>query len=705
MKEDNATLLARFAENLPGAAMRYCAKADGEEIIEFFNDGCEVIFDLSAEDVAMDPRLLWATIHEDDIEAVRQSVQNSALELTNWDCRFRLFDSKRRQKTLHGKGTPKRLPDGGTEWLTFVFDVTSQAEKDAQIEAINYQLNVVGDAIPDGFALFDANERLLICNPKFRDFYELDAEASLVGMPYEEILRSALRSGCFPEAVNHGDAWIKANLAAFRRDTSSREVPYRDQRWLRLIDRPTSDGGRLALRIETTETHRRQSELETAALTDHLTGLSNRWGLARYLEQVTIGLRTTQRLGFLHLDLDNFKTINDALGHEAGDRVLKEVAERLSEKFPQDVQIARVGGDEFTIAMTTPRSNHEFIALAEDLRETIARPLQTHGRVCQVGASIGLSFWHEESSVTVEQALLDADTALIRAKALGRNRTVVFTEEMRLEAVEKAHLATRIKSGLAQDEFVPFFQPQISMPGRRVIGLETLVRWQRPNGTFVSAAAFINIANETGLIEAIDRQMLERSLQLIRQLETLGADDPRVSLNLSCAQLRDPKILEKITSCLGAHAVSPSQINIEILESTLLDDRCSMVAANIRSLAEAGFRIELDDFGTGHAALASLQRFPVHQVKIDRSLVKNIHREPASRAITEGIFALCTKLGITAIAEGVESELELETLMDIGLENFQGYHFALPMPETDLLRWLDEAGHFAKSERCTHFSA
>jgi EAL domain-containing protein (putative c-di-GMP-specific phosphodiesterase class I) len=268
---------------------------------------------------------------------------------------------------------------------------------------------------------------------------------------------------------------------------------------------------------------------------------------------------------------------------------------------------------------------------------------------------------------------------------------VVFAAEMRREAVQTANIAGQIKEGLAEDRFFPFFQPQVEMPGGQLCGFEALVRWRRADGTVVPASAFLDVANETGLIGLIDRHMMSASLDLLSELPSSGSHRHCVSLNFSSVQLRNPAIVEQLLDETMARGLKADQVNLEILESTLLDDCSDTVASNIRSLAEAGFRIELDDFGTGHTALASLRRFPVHRIKIDRSLIRDIDTEAASRAITEGIFTLCRKLGIEAIAEGVETAAELETLRGLGLRKLQGDHFAHPMPKETLLAWL--GGH------------
>ncbi len=688
MQFEDVHLLRRFAENLPGAAFLYSEDGMGRQRIDFLNEGCAIIWGFTKRQIGNDPSLLWAAVDQDDLELVAASVQKSARDLTIWECRFRITDASGKRKHLLAKGTPERLPDGSTTWLTFLFDISARIETEARVETVTKQLHLVNEAIPDGFAMFDAKERMVICNGRFQTFYALGESRSYEGMTYVEVLRHALKHHRFPEAQGREREWIEQRRRAYLDGTSTVEERIGDMRWLRVLDRPTADGGRICLRIETTPTRVKQLELEHAAATDASTGLLNRRGLADRFNTLEDWLAPRERLAVFHLDLDKFKTINDAFGHDAGDFVIATVAARLSALGDRRTQIARFGGDEFVIAQPMIDVESDLVPLAEEFRAEITRPILFEGRLCQVGASVGVSVWDPQGSETIQQCILDADTALLAGKKLGRNRTVVFANEMRRKAVETANLAGEIKEGLAKNRFVPFFQPQFEMPEGRVCGIEALARWRRADGSFQPAAAFVEVANDTGLIGMIDRAMMHGSFDLLSELGSVGMHGLRVSLNFSSVQLRDPAIVESILDKTMIRGIGADQVAIEILESTLLDDCSDIISSNIRALAKAGFRIELDDFGTGHTALASLRRFPVHRIKIDRSLIRDINSEAASRAITEGIFALCRELGIETMAEGVETAAELDTLCSMGFRLFQGYHFARPMAKDALLEWL-----------------
>ncbi|MFW5654530.1 MAG: putative bifunctional diguanylate cyclase/phosphodiesterase [Roseicyclus sp.] len=677
-----------FTANLTGAAFYYMVAPTGEDGITVLNRACEEIWSLSSAEIEADPSRLWDMVHPQDIDAMHASVLHSARTLTVWDARFRITDAAGTAKTLLSRGTPEALPDGSVRWLTFLFDVTQEVRTEALFHLVTRQLDHVSDAIPDGFALFDPQERLVVCNRLFRAACGLPETVDARGMSFRQILEHASGALRLPNAEGRAAAWIDATLASFREAASRHEEKWADGRWMRALDRPTEDGGRVSFRIEITESVRRKRELEKAASTDPVTGLLNRRGLALRLPDLRDGLPPGSMLVAMHVDLDKFKAINDAYGHETGDVVLNEIARRLRSRLGPEALIARAGGDEFIAAFAHDPATGPVDGLAEALRISLLEPIVHGARSCRVGATIGFAEWSPGGGRNVEQTLADADTALMSGKAAGRCRTVRFRPEMGIDALHSASLAAKIKLALSEDAFVPFFQPQVAWPEGRVVGLEALARWRRPDGRHDPAATFIHVANETGLVAQIDRMIYGKCLDAIRMLERGGCPRPSVSVNLSAQRLGTDGIVELLLDALFERGLSPASVNIEVLESTLLDSRANRITANINALASAGFGIELDDFGTGHTALASLTTFPVHRIKIDRSLIRGVDGDERKRAVVSGLYLVCDTLGIDAIAEGVETRAELEALHRIGFGLFQGFCFSDAMPADALVDWV-----------------
>ncbi|KAA9010473.1 putative bifunctional diguanylate cyclase/phosphodiesterase [Histidinibacterium aquaticum] len=548
------------------------------------------------------------------------------------------------------------------------------------------------DALPDGFVLYDAQDRLVVCNDRYKELYAESAEAIVPGATFEEILRHGLVHGQYPEALGREDDWLAERLAAHRLAETEVEQQLPGNRWLRILERRTPDGGRVGLRIDITQNKTRERELRQAADTDPLTGLLNRRGLTARLEEIAAARDHCERLAVHHIDLDKFKSVNDMLGHDAGDAVLIHAARVLRRQTRSADIVARVGGDEFVVVCRDAGPEAELSDFATRLVEELSRPIRFNGKTCHVGASIGIAISGPGpgpgETHCHETPLLDADIALKHAKEGGRGRHVIFRPGMRDAARAAAQLSHEIKTGLDRQEFRIWLQPQFDITGDRVTGFEALMRWHHPERGLLGPDEFLLAAETARLIDSIDSEVLRLACTAARSLRGAGIGEPRVSVNLSTMRLSDPRLLDQISWHLQCAGLAPQNLVLEILESTLLDERVANVVENVHRLSNAGFSIELDDFGTGHAAIANLRRFPVDRVKIDRSLVAGLDRDEELRIITTSILALCRGLGIEVLCEGVQTEGERALLEQAGCSGVQGFHFAGPMPPDDLLAWL-----------------
>lgn len=440
--------------------------------------------------------------------------------------------------------------------------------------------------------------------------------------------------------------------------------------------------------VDISELRRQQRELENAAMTDDLTGLCNRRGMWRQLNDVSARLTAGERLAILHADLDLFKSVNDMNGHDAGDNVLKVTARRLSDHDAGLDVVARIGGDEFLIVKRTAADDEGVIALATDIIDAISQPIEFDGKLSRVGASIGIAFVTYGNETTIDQTIANADIALNSSKSMGRGRCVVFEPEMRDEAVRAVAVASEIREGLIRGEFIPFFQPQIDLKTKEIVGFEALARWNHPQKGILAAAEFIRFAEKAHLVDAIDDQIFKSSCRVVSELAACGASNAKISVNLSTAQLSDPAIVERLVWTVTEENVEPGKICIEILEATLLGERTAHVIRNIEELAHAGFPIELDDFGTGYTAIASLRNFPVSRIKIDKRLITGIDGDGGLQAITRALIDLGSSLGIKVLAEGIETRAELDYLASTSCTHVQGYLIGRPMPFDDLKAWI-----------------
>ncbi|WP_223476711.1 sensor domain-containing protein [Oricola indica] len=587
-------------------------------------------------------------------------------------------------------------PDGGRVGLRI--DITGQLESRERAERAEQRLVDAIKALPASFWLYDSDDRLVMFNERYRDTFCGDPSFLKPGIAYEEVVRQGVRQAKKASFPGREDDVVARIISHRHEGHSEREYQLADGRWVRSYNQKTSDGGLVGFGIDITEARVRQDELRHAASTDPLTGLANRRGLADYLEAIAKRAGDDCRIAIMHIDLDKFKAVNDAVGHDAGDHVLQYCAGVLLNAARGEGIVARVGGDEFVIVCAAP-NDEDIAGMADRLVQRLSAPIPYGEKSCHIGASIGVAFWSPNSEPDVQRRLTDADIALQQSKSRGRGRFHFFEDAMRRRALLSAELAQDICDGLKRDEFEPYLQPQFDLTSGALSGFEALIRWNHPEKGLLVPGEFLFAAEEANLMDALDQRMLERSCALAPELAIAGIENPRISINLSGLRLGDPKIVERIRSTTEAYAIGPHQIVLEILESTLLDERAAHVDNNLRDLVAAGFALELDDFGTGHAAIGNLRKYPLERIKNDRSLVAGIDSDVDLVMITSAITNLAKSLGLKVLAEGVETEAELAVLRQIGCTCVQGYLFARPMPIVSTVAWLQNRDELSSACR------
>jgi diguanylate cyclase (GGDEF)-like protein/PAS domain S-box-containing protein len=425
------------------------------------------------------------------------------------------------------------------------------------------------------------------------------------------------------------------------------------------------------------EAHSRDLEqarrrMEHASLHDSLTNLPNRRYLDRALGELAPGPGGSAAL--LHIDVDRFKQINDTKGHAAGDALLVHVAGMLRRIVRETDVVARIGGDEFVVLMSPAPPRERIQEIVDNIICAAERPMLWQGQECRTGVSIGIAEW--EPSIATPQLLVNADIALYRAKRTGRNCACFFTGSLQEEIVSKKQCADDILKGLERGEFEPWYQLQFSADRLSIVGVEALVRWNHPTRGLLPPGAFLDVANDINAVPAIDRAVLEEATMAIAAWDALGVHVPRVSVNVSARRLGDDALIASLSDL----PIDPRRISFELLESIFLDDDNEILRANIDGLKQRGFEIEIDDFGTGHASIASLLRIKPHRLKIDRRLITPIVDNEAQRKLVRSIIKIGRLLDIATCAEGVETALHVDILRDLGAGSLQGFHLAMPMP-------------------------
>ena len=449
------------------------------------------------------------------------------------------------------------------------------------------------------------------------------------------------------------------------------------------------DGQRVFILTVRDITVRKQTEetLRNLAYLDPLTGLPNRLLFHdRLVQAMERGRRTRQLLAVLLVDLDRFKLINDSLGLEKGDQVLRAVAERLGRTLRRSDTVARLGGDEFMLLVASAANAEAAAKVAQKVLDTLRPPFTVNGHELTASASIGIALFPYDGD-DADTLIKNADTALSRAKEQGRNHFQFYTNDMNATAFERLMLESRLRKALEQGELVLYYQPQVSLQTGRIVGVEALVRWFHPDLGMVPPAEFIPLAEETGLIVPIGEWVLRTACRDGRRWQELGFRPLRVAVNLSARQFQQGDLVDVVARVLDETLLPAADLELELTESVIMRDAAESVR-RLRELTALGIHLAVDDFGTGYSSLGYLRTFPIRSLKIDRSFIRDIDRDPNGAAIAQAIIALASSLGLKAIAEGVETREQLDMLRGWGCEEMQGYYFCRPVPADELLALL-----------------
>ncbi|MFO1154834.1 MAG: EAL domain-containing protein [Rhodospirillales bacterium] len=454
-------------------------------------------------------------------------------------------------------------------------------------------------------------------------------------------------------------------------------------------------------------TDRRQAEarIRQLAYFDVVTGLPNRLLMQELLQHgMEAADRYRHRLALLFLDVDNFKRINDTLGHDSGDALLREVAKRLlgcirkSDLLvrqgdiedllvePQEESVSRLGGDEFVIILSKIKDVSDAARVAGRISQALATPISFgEDEEASVTATIGISVYPDDGA-TGSALLKHADMAMYDAKEHGRNCFRFFSDTMRVRAARRFFIESKLAKALDRDEFRLFYQPRIDLGSLKVVGMEALLRWQQPDEGLVSPAEFIPIAEENGLILPIGDWVLHEACRQTAQWQTAGLP-LTVSINLSAVQFRHRLLVDRLAQVLTDTGIDPALIELELTESVLMDDT-KLSASLLAQIKELGIKIAVDDFGTGYSSLSYLKRFALSTLKIDTSFVRDLTRNPGDEAIVGAMIALGHRLGLQVVAEGVEQTSQLDLLRSMGCNEAQGYLFSRPIDAVSFEEWV-----------------
>jgi diguanylate cyclase (GGDEF)-like protein len=534
--------------------------------------------------------------------------------------------------------------------------------------------------IPQGLVLYDSSARIVVCNQTYLDMFGLSPDVARPGCTMQRLIAHRKETGSFDGDVEAFCSAVIQQVSLGKATRQLTEAP--GGRAIEIINRPLKAGGWVATIEDITERTRADEKIAHLAHYDGLTDLPNRVLFRERLEQALKAMRAGEQLAVLYIDIDEFKSVNDALGHPVGDALLKGVAERLRNCLgPSDVA-ARLGGDEFAVIQTAIRNQSEATRLVDEIHAAIRLPFDCMGHLISTDASIGIALAPSDG-LDLDQLLKNADLALYGAKGDGRRTHRFFEAGMDERAKARRRLELELRQAIEDGNLETFYQPVLNIEDGEVSSCEALLRWRHPERGMVSPAEFIPIAEDTGLINQLGQWVLNAACAEAMQ----WPDHVRVAVNVSPVQFRSQSLALHVAAALAASGLHASRLELEITEAVLIrDDETALDV--LHQLRKLGVRIALDDFGTGYSSLSYLQRFPFDKIKIDRSFIQDLAGAGASASIVQAVVSIAAASDMTTTAEGVETEQQKNLLHILGCTEMQGFLFSPALPAADVRRLL-----------------
>jgi diguanylate cyclase (GGDEF)-like protein len=551
---------------------------------------------------------------------------------------------------------------------------------DQRLAAERGHLSVAVNNIPQGLVLYDASARIIICNQPYLDMFGLSPDIAKPGCTMQRLIAHRKETGSFDGDV---DTFCKSIIQTVSLGKATRQLTEAPGgRAIEIINRPLNNGGWVATIEDITERRRAEEKIAHLAHYDSLTQLPNRIHFRERLEQSLKAIRPGEQLAVLYFDIDEFKSVNDALGHPVGDELLKAVAGRLRDCLKETDVAARLGGDEFAVIQTGIKDRSETTRLVDEIHAGIRQPFECMGHLITTDASIGIALAPGDG-IDLDQLLKNADLALYGAKGDGRRTYRFFESGMDQRARARRSLELDLRQAISDGGLETFYQPVLNLEDGKVSSCEALLRWRHPERGMISPAEFIPIAEDSGLINELGIWVLNTACA-----EAITwPDHVRVAVNVSPVQFRSPSLALNVAAALAASGLPASRLELEITEAVLIrDDEAALDM--LHQLRKLGVRIALDDFGTGYSSLSYLQRFPFDKIKIDRSFIRDIAGPGASSSIVQAVVNIAAASDMTTTAEGVETEQQRNLLHILGCTEMQGYLFSPAIPAVEVKRLL-----------------
>lgn len=684
---DSERVLQVLVRNLEGMVFR-CA-IDAQWTMHFVSDGSYELTGYCPDELEHNKiTTIEAITHPDDRALVRQAISSAMNGSGRYRIQYRIMHKNGALKWVLERGAVVPDEQGKRVLEGFIEDITEQVESQRQLADAELRYRSIFEDSVVGMFQTSIDGHYLAANRALAELYGYESPAALIAGLSDIAGRLYVEAGRREE--------FKTLIRELGRVTDFESEVYRrdgSRIWIsehaHVVYSPEGEALYYEGTVEdVTAQHNYRQQLEYQATHDPLTGLPNRNLLQDRLQQL---LNLAQRRGtkgsLAFVDLDNFKLINDSLGHGAGDKLLLEVARRLRSCLRDTDTVARYGGDEFVLILGDDGGLSDTLHILHRVRNAIGEPVTLEGQEIRVDCSIGVSVFPDDGA-ELDVLLRHADAAMHHAKKLGKGQFQFYTESLNAEARDRLALDSALRRAVEQDELHVVYQPKVDARGRP-FGVEALVRWESAEFGNVSPVRFIPLAEENGLIGQLTIFVLRTACQEAAGWRAAGHRHLRVAVNISPSLFRERDLAALVRSVLAEAGLPPENLELEITEGMLMGD-VQRTLAVLNELKTMGVYIAVDDFGTGYSSLAYLKRFPIDILKVDRSFVLECDQDNGGLAITRAIVSLAHSLNLRVVAEGVEKQTQLAVLNALGCQEFQGYLFARPMPAAHLTDYLSE---------------
>lgn len=670
-------LLVKLSEHVPGIIFQYRLYPDGRSCFPYASKAMLDLYGVTPEDAAQDASVIFSYQHPEDGPGILASIQESARNLTLWHHEYRIVLPGQGVRWRCGDARPEKLEDGSILWHGFITDITDSKLAEERLLLASRVFETTGEAI----LITDVDAQIIAVNPAF---------CRITGYTEQEVL------GRNPRLLSSGrhnkEFWQAMWQTLLEKGEWEGEVWNRRKggeqfpEWLTVSAVRNAQGEIIqyaAVFADLSDIRSAQQKADQLSWRDPLTGLANRSLFLRQLEQgLAAAHQQKHYANVLLLDLDRFKDINEARGLATGDALLKIISGRLSKVLKPEELLARLDSDEFAVLLprlrlTREEAGRDALAVAEKLLSALRIPCEIEGETFRLGASIGISLFPDQPMETPSDVLRQADLAMRQAKADGGGRTAFFETAMGEAVKDRYRMERELRQAIEENQLRLYLQSQVDENGR-VIGAESLVRWQHPQRGLILPAAFIPLAEASDLIVAIDRWMMAEVCRLLARLDMEGRSI-RVAVNISPRHFQKADFVEEIKRLLSASGADPSHLVLEVTENLMLGDIPDIVA-KMTVLAARGIHFSMDDFGTGYSSLGYLKRLPIHELKIDRSFIQDAPSDPNDAALVETILAVAQHMHLRVVAEGVETQAQADFLNARGKVLHQGYLYGRPEP-------------------------